>query len=151
LPDFVQPVSDTNPAPRPADAGFLEGAKDGAYNYNAGRDPWRLGTDALLNGDARALAAVARISAWVEETTGGDPRQIRAGYALDGTPLPGSDYFTTFFAAPLGVAAMAVPSQQAWLNAIYDAVRQRDENYYEDSVTLLCMLVMTANFWDPTT
>jgi endo-1,4-beta-D-glucanase Y len=149
LPDFVQPVSGTDRAPRPADPGFLEGANDGAYNYNAGRDPWRLGTDGLLNGDARALAAVARISTWVEDSTGGDPQRIRPGYRLDGTPLR-SDYFTTFFAAPLGVAAMTVPSQQAWLNAIYDAVRQRQESYYEDSITLLCMLVMTANFWDPT-
>jgi len=146
----VHPKSATDHAPRPASAGFLEGPNDGAYNYNAGRDPWRLGTDGLLNGDARSLAAVARISAWAHDETGGDPQRIRAGYALDGTPLSGSDYFTTFFAAPLGVAAMAVPSQQAWLNAIYEAVRQREEDYYEDSVTLLCMLVMTANFWDPT-
>ncbi len=149
LPDFVQPKSDTNRAPRPADAGFLEGPNDGAYNYNAGRDPWRLGTDGLLNGDLRALAAVARISAWAEDDADGDPLQIRPGYQLDGTPLR-SDYFTTFFAAPLGVAAMTVPSQQTWLNAIYDAVHQREENYYEDSVTLLCMLVMTSNCWDPT-
>jgi hypothetical protein len=150
LPDFVQPKSANDPAPRPADAFFLEGATDGAYNYNAGRDPWRLGTDGLLSGDARARAAVARISGWAEDETGGDPRQFRAGYTLDGTPLPNSDYFTTFFAAPLGVAAMTVPSQQAWLNAIYDAVREHQEDYYEDSITLLCMLVMTANFWDPT-
>ena len=148
LPDFVQPKSDVNHAPRPADAHFLEGPNDGAYNYNAGRDPWRLGTDGLLNGDARALAAVAKISAWAEGDTDGEPLQILPGYRLDGTPLR-SDYFTTFFAAPLGVAAMTVPSQQAWLNAIYDAVRQREENYYEDSVTLFCLLVMTANFWDP--
>jgi hypothetical protein len=149
LPDFVQPKSDVNHAPRPADAGFLEGPNDGAYNYNAGRDPWRLGTDALLNGDTRARDAVARISNWARGATGGNPQQIRPGYKLDGTPLR-TDYFTSFFAAPLGVAAMTVPSQPEWLNAIYDAVRQREENYYEDSVTLLCMLVMTANFWDPT-
>src|SRR5215213_3765296 len=105
LPDFVQPKSDTDHAPRPASPGFLERPNDGAYNYNAGRDPWRLGTDGLLNGDARALPAVARIGAWAQDEAGGDPQQIRAGYALDGTPLSGSDYFTTFFAAPLGVAA----------------------------------------------
>lgn len=133
----------------PNDGHGCASATDGAYNYNAGRDPWRLGTDGLINDDARALAAVARISAWAEDSTDGDPQQIRPGYRLDGTPLR-SDYFTTFFAAPLGVAAMTVPSQQAWLNAIYDAVRQRQEGYYEDSITLLCMLVMTANFWDPT-
>jgi endo-1,4-beta-D-glucanase Y len=150
LPDFVQTKPGPGHAPRPADAGFLEGPNDGAYNYNAGRDPWRLGTDGLLNGDARARAAVAKISAWAQDETGGDPRQFRAGYTLDGTPLLNSDYFTTFFVAPLGVAAMTVPSQQAWLNAIYDAVYQSEENYYEDCVRLLCMLVMTANFWDPT-
>jgi endo-1,4-beta-D-glucanase Y len=150
LPDFVQPVSDSDHAPRPASPGFLEGAKDGDFNYNAGRDPWRLGTDALLNGDARALAAVRKISAWAETKTNGNPQQIRAGYSLAGEPLSGSDYFTTFFAAPLGVAAMTMSSQQAWLNAIYDAVRQRQENYYEDSVAMLCLLVMTGNFWDPT-
>jgi endoglucanase len=149
LPDFVQAKPGSDHDPRPADAGFLEGPHDGAYNYNAGRDPWRLGTDGLLNGDSRSLAAVGRISAWIEDDTDGDPLRIRPGYQLDGTPLR-SDYFTTFFAAPLGVAAMTESSQQVWLNAIYDAVRQREENYYEDSVTLLCMLVMTANFWDPT-
>ena len=108
LPDLVQPESDTNYAPRPASADFLEGPNDGFYNYNAGRDPWRLGTDGLLNGDPQALAAVAKISTWVQGATGGDPQQIRPGFKLDGTPLR-TDYFTTFFAAPLGVAAMAVP------------------------------------------
>ena len=150
LPDFVQPVSASDHAPRPAQPGFLEGEFDGAYNYNAGRDPWRLGMDALLNADATSLRAAARISAWALEKTGGKPHRLRAGYRLDGTPLPNSDYFTTFFAAPLGVAAMTVPSQQRWLNALHDAVRDVNEDYYEDSVTLLCLLVMSRNVWDPT-
>ena len=38
---------------------------------------------------------------------------------------------------------------QSWLNDIYDATRDRQEEYYEDTVTLLCMLVMTGNYWDP--
>ena len=67
---------------------------------------------------------------------------------LDGDPL--DTYFTTFFAAPLGVAAMVTTGQQQWLNDIYDAVYDVQEDYYEDSVTLLCLLVMTGNFWDPT-
>ena len=150
LPDFIQAASLNPYAPRPADANFLEGPYDGMYNYNAGRDPWRLGTDGLLNGDARALAAVAKISGWIATATGGNPQNIKAGYRLDGTPKPDSDYFTTFFAAPFGVAAMATPSRQAWLNAIYDSVRTVEEDYYEDSVKLLSMLVMTGNFWDPT-
>jgi hypothetical protein len=125
----------------------LENTTDGQYNYNAGRDPWRLGTDALLNNDPVSLAQTRRISEWAVTATGGNPQNIQAGYDLDGTPL--ANYFTTFFAAPLGVAAMTVPTQQTGLNAIYDAVSDTQEDYYEDSVTLLCLLVMTGNYWDP--
>lgn len=150
LPDFVEPVSDVDRSPRPADPNFLEGPNDGAYGYNAGRTAWRIGTDALISGNPASMAEVRRIADWAGPTFGGDPQAIRAGYTLAGEPVENSDYFTTFFAAPFGVAAMTRPEQQAWLNAIYDAVRDRSENYYEDSVTLLCLLVMTGNFWDPT-
>lgn len=150
LPDFVQPVSATDHTPRPASPNFLERPVDGKYYYNAGRDPWRLGTDALLNRDAVSMRQVRKISTWAKAATGGDPQRIRAGYHLNGAPLPDSAFFSTFFAAPLGVAAMTLPTQQAWLNAIYDDVRTVDQDYYEDTVTLLCLLVMTRTFWDPT-
>jgi endo-1,4-beta-D-glucanase Y len=150
LPDFVQPVSPADHTPRPADPNFLEDVTDGSYGYNAGRTPWRIGTDALLNGDATSIDQVFRLSHWAEETCDGDPESFLAGYHLDGTPSEGSDYFTTFFVAPLGVAAMLDPDQQAWLDAIYDSVYDVTEDYYEDSVTLLSMLVMTGAFWDPT-
>jgi len=151
LPDFVVPASSSDHTPQPAPANFLEGPNDGSYYYNAGRDPWHLGTDALLNHDAVSLAQAGQIAQWAETASAGLPGNIKAGYQLDGTSLPSSDYFTTFFAAPLGVAAMTVPSQQPWLNAVYDAVYSTHEDYYEDSVTLLCLLVMTGNYWDATT
>ena len=151
LPDFIVPTSAANHTPQPAPANFLEGADDGNYYYNAGRDPWRIATDALLNNDPVSRIQVATTVVWAESTTGGNPTNIKAGYELNGTPLAGSDYFPTFFAAPLGVAAMTVPSHQEWLNAIYDAVYDKHEGYYADSVNLLCLLVMTGNYWDPTT
>jgi hypothetical protein len=150
LPDFIK-VSPTTLLPKPARGGFLEGRFDGRYYYNAVRDPWRLGTDALLNDDARSLAATRLIATWSNLAAGGDPASIKGGYRLNGKPLPGSDYFSIVFAAPFGVAAMTDPAQQAWLNAIYDAVSTTHEEYYEDSVTLLSLLVMTGNYWDPTT
>jgi endo-1,4-beta-D-glucanase Y len=150
LPDFIVPLSATDHTPRPAPPDFLEGATDGDYYYNAGRTPWRIGVDALLNGDSVSLAQVRKITNWAQTATGGDPQKIKPGYQLSGEPIPPGEYFTTFFAAPLGVAAMTEPSQQAWLNAIYDAVYATHEDYYEDSVTLLCLLVMSGNYWDPT-
>lgn len=150
LPDFMvgaNPASAAGPAP----AGFLEGANDGHYYYNAGRVPWRLGTDALLNNDPASKAQAAKIATWMKTKTGGTATNIRAGYKLDGSNISGNDYFSTFFAAPVGVGAMLDPANQAWLDAIYASVRTKHEDYFEDSVNLLCLLVMSSNFWDPTT
>ena len=146
VPDFI---TDADTAPQPAPPRFLEGKDDGAFAYNAGRVPWRLGTDALLNPGVVSALQARRISATVRTATGGNPKNLHAGYQLDGTPLKGSDYFTTFFAAPLGVAAMLDPEAQAWLDALYNSVRARHEDYFEDTVNLLCLLVMTNNFWQP--
>lgn len=151
LPDFIVTTAGSETSSSPAAPDFLEGPNDGNYYYNAGRVPWRLGTDALLNNDAVSMAQTRKIATWIAEATGGQPSAIKPGYQLDGTPIPPGNYFTSFFAAPFGVAAMTTPGQQAWLNDVYDAVRSAEENYYEDTVTLLCLLVMTGNYWDPTT
>jgi endo-1,4-beta-D-glucanase Y len=148
LPDFAvacDPVDNCTPAA----ADFLEGPHDGQYYYNAGRIPFRVGLDALLNDSPRARAVIEKTIDWLSLQTGGEVRSIKAGYQLDGTPI--GDYFTTFFAAPFGVAAMTNGIHQTFLNDIYASVANTYEDYYEDSVTLLSLLVMTGNFWDPTT
>jgi hypothetical protein len=149
LPDFLVPVSTTDHRLKPAPANFLEGPDDGHYEYNAGRDPWRIGTDALLSGDPLSLAQTGKIADWIYTATDGNAADIRDGYYLDGRPLRPDNDFTTFFAAPFGVAVMTRPAYQSFLDAIYNRVRARHEDYYEDSVNLLCLLVMTGNFWSP--
>jgi hypothetical protein len=111
--------------------------------------PWRIGTDALLFKNDAISAQAQRLSTWIEKATGGDPKKIRAGYTLEGKPLKDSDYFTSVFAAPFAVAAMTDAKQQKWLNELYAAVRASREDYFEDSVTLLCLLDLSGNFWDP--
>ncbi len=148
FPDFIEPVSDSNHVPRPADTLFLEGENDGNYSYNACRVPLRLGIDALLNKNKASRKIVRKVSSWAERYHEGNPHNISAGYTLDGNPLPERNYFSTAFVAPLGVAAMTLPSQQEWLNGIYDAIKQEHQNYFEDTLNLLSLLVMTGNFWD---
>jgi hypothetical protein len=149
LPDFaVHPAT----SPAPAGAFFLEGPNDGAYNYNACRTPWRIATDFLVSGDMRARTAVERINDWIQTSTGGDPAEIRSGYALSGTPLPGRDYLSMAFVAPLGVGAMVDGSNQAWLNDVWDLVVATPlsaEGYYENTLKLLAMIVMSGNWWAP--
>jgi len=147
LPDFIVRESAANHAPKPAPPNFLEGPHDGHYDYNAGRDPWRIGTDALLNNDARSFAQAQKMADWIVQSTNDDPANIKPGYTLDGVPY--DNYFTSFFASPFGVGLMTTPAHQTYLNDLYDLVRARHEDYYEDSVTLLSLLVMTRNFWDP--
>ena len=149
LPDFAEPRSATDRRPQPATPGFLEGKYDGDYFYNAGRVPWRLGVHALVDGDNATAERVLKISRWAAGVTNGNARAFRSGYHLDGTPLANSNYFSTFFVAPLGVAAMLDRDAQAWLDAIYAAIYDVSDNYYEDSVTLLCLLAITGNFWHP--
>jgi len=109
IPDFIV-MSGADHTPAPSLADFLEGPDDGHYYYNAGRVPWRVGSDAVLNDNATSRSIVEKISRWVETAANGDPANIRAGYDLEGNPLPDSDYFTTFFVAPMGVAAMNDPA-----------------------------------------
>lgn len=147
LPDFIKsPAS----APAPVGANFLEGPNDGAYDYNACRDPWRLATDYLVSGDDRPRAALQTITKWIKGKTGGDPTKIRAGYQLDGTASTGSNYFTMAFVAPFGPAAMINANHQAWLNALWQATAGAPkEGYYEDTIKLLSMIVMSGNWWAP--
>jgi endo-1,4-beta-D-glucanase Y len=149
LPDFI---ADPLGTPQPVAAGFLEGANDGAYDYNACRDPWRLATDFLVSGDARAKTAAQRITTWIRTATGGDPSAIRSGYQLDGDPSPGTDYLSMAFVAPLGVGAMADAANQAWLNDVWDLVVATPlsaEGYYENTLKLLAMIAMSGNWWAP--
>jgi len=147
LPDFMEPLSAADHRLQPASPNFLEDPHDGGYYYNAGRDPWRIGADALLNADAVSMTQTQKIANWIADAAAGDPNKIKAGYQLDGTPI--DDYFTTFFVAPFGVALMTPPAHQQFLNDIYSAVYNTRQNYYEDSVTLLSLLVMTGNYWQP--
>jgi endo-1,4-beta-D-glucanase Y len=148
--DFVEPVSSSSHTPRPADPGFLEGENDGNYYYNACRVPLRIGLDALLNENRNSKAIVRKISRWAERYHHGNPQNISAGYTLNGNPLQDSNFLSTAFVAPLGVAAMNVPTQQKWLNNIYNVINQEHQDYFEDTLNLLSLLIMTGNFWDPT-
>lgn len=149
LPDFVVNALSS---PSPAPAGFLEGANDGAYDYNACRDPWRLATDWIVNGEPRARAAVGRIETWIRGATGGDPSKIRSGYRLSGTPSANSDYLSMAFVAPIGAGATVDAAHQAWLNDVWDLVVATPlaaGGYYENTLELLSMIVMSGNWWSP--
>ena len=150
LPDFIHLVGASRD-PQPAAAGFLEGPTDGKYWYNAGRDPWRLGVDAILNNDATTLAHVQKINQWIRTSTGGNANNVKGGYELNGTAL--NSWQDHFFISPFAVAAMTgtTAADQTWLNNLYSRIYQAHStgNYYADAVTLQSLLAVTGNMWDP--
>lgn len=149
LPDFI---ADPLGSPAPVAPFFLEGPNDGAYDYNACRDPWRLATDYLGSGDMRAKTAVQRITSWIRTTTGNSPANIQAGYQLDGSLSVDADYESLAFTAPLAVGAMTDSANQAWVNAMWDRIVATpidDGAYYENTLKLLAMVVLSGNWWTP--
>ena len=125
---------------------FLE-EEDDSYYYNACRVPWRVGTDALLNNDPVSRRITQKMFYWVWLNSGKKPENIKSGYHLDGKPI--GNYPSTAFIAPFGVAAKNNSHMQLFLDVLYDYIKARHDNYYEDSINLLCQLVITNNYWDP--
>jgi endoglucanase len=149
VPDFIVNAATT---PAPAAPGFLEGATDGMYSYNACRVPWRLATDYVTNGDSRAKTALDVLNAWIRTKTGNEPSAIGAGYELDGDAIAGTDYVSLAFTAPFGAGAIVNSTNQAWLNDVWDFVVSRpisSEGYYENTLKLLSMIVISGNWWAP--
>ncbi len=144
LPDFViNARTDANPA----SAGFLEGAHDGHYYYNACRWPWRTAVEYAHYGDVRAKTALDQLIGWLRTTTSEDPANIRAGYQLNGTVI--GNYETAAFSAPFGAGATVSSANQAYLNALWDRIVTMQEGYYEDTLNLLNMIYISGNWWKP--
>jgi endoglucanase len=148
VPDFIVGI---NKKPRPAPPHFLESAYDGYYNYNACRVPWRIATDYLLTGDKRSKAMVAKINRWIRETTDNNTYNLSAGYTLAGNDIKGRYFEALSFVAPFAVSAMVDKKNQLWLNKVWaylTAFKMNDYDYYDNSIKLLDMIIVSGNYWD---
>ncbi len=147
LPDFIVGI---NKKPKPAGPNFLEDRYDGQYNYNACRVPWRIATDYLLTGDKRSKAITAKINKWIRETTNNNTYNLSAGYTLAGNDIKGRYFEALSFVAPFAVSAMTDSKNQAWLNNLWDylaAFKLKDYDYYDNSIKLLDMIIISGNYW----
>ena len=149
VPDFIINI---NHIAKPAKARYLESRYDGYYNYNACRVPMRVAMDYLLTGDSRSYEMMGIINRWIRETTSGNPDNISAGYTLDGDDIKTRKFEALSFICPFAVAAMVDSSNQVWLNAVWDYMtgfKLEDFDYYDNSIKMLCMLIISGNYWIP--
>jgi len=144
MPDFI-----VGPSARPASPHFLEAKTDGDYSWNACRYPWRIATDFAHYGAPEARAAANKVVNWLKRSAGADPRNIKAGYKLDGTPIV--NYCSAAFTSPFIAACIVDPSHQAFMNSGWDVIKKwRNGDYYGDTINLLCMFLISGNWWSPT-
>ncbi|MEV6645940.1 glycosyl hydrolase family 8 [Amycolatopsis sp. NPDC051371] len=144
LPDFVVT---TNSTPKPAPADFLEGPYDGKYSWNACRDPWRLGADAISASGSAATAQVRKMNTWIKSATGSDPAKIQSGYSLSGSKTESGQH--PCFTAPFAVAAMTDPGSQAWLDKLWTSISSWSPDatdYYGTGITVQVLLILSGNY-----
>lgn len=125
---------------------------ENAYWYNACRDPWRIGSDYVLTGDADLKAVLSRMSSFFVATTGGVVTNIRNGYALDGTGLVAANpyYIGSEFYNPMMVGALCDSRFQAWVDALWTYSKAHPETgYYGTEIQLLSAIVASGNWWTP--
>ena len=151
VPDFIVHITT---APKPAPPHYLESAYDGYYNYNACRVPWRVGLDYLATGDNRSRVFAQKINRWIRETTNNDTYNLSAGYTLAGNDIKGRYFEALSFITPFAVSAMVDQKNQQWLNKLWDYTMQfkmKDFDYYDNSIKLLNMIIVSGNYWAPET
>lgn len=141
LPDFI-----INEDPRPAKPNFLEREEDGKFYWNACRVPWRIVTDYAHYGTPEAKATCEKIVNWIKEAAP-EPFDIKAGYDLDGTEL--NSYSSMAFVAPMVAACITNEANQQYLNYGWYEMYFTYEDYYSDTINLLCMLLISGNWWAP--
>ncbi|MBE9603176.1 glycosyl hydrolase family 8 [Pedobacter sp. MC2016-24] len=133
----------------PANGQLLEDPNDGSYSYNSARTPWRIATDYLTTGDNRAQKQLTTLNSWIKKNSSENPSQIYSGYRLDGTVLNNRTYQDLTYQAPFLVSAMIDNGNQQWVNKLWDNAVNNHNSYFGDSITMLCLITASGNWWIP--
>ena len=127
------------------------------YQYDSCRTPFRIGIDACLNDESRAASYVAKTSSFFAPK---GVAGINDGYELDGTVSQHDDSFhglSAAFIGPAGVGAMVPQSGKDYQSFIDDVYAHLIDTtnpmwvggqYYDESWTMLSLLMMTGNYID---
>lgn len=119
------------------------------YSYDACRVPWRIATDFAHNNSPEAKEICKKIASWIRGKYSNNPWKLECEYELNGTAK--QHYNTTAFTSPFLAACMADASSatQNFIDEGIKVITEVPEEYYEDSINLLCMLLLSGNWWRP--
>ncbi|MEV6008884.1 glycosyl hydrolase family 8 [Streptomyces sp. NPDC051976] len=152
LSDFV--VNANTSTPDPAPASYQENQPDNIVGYNSIRNPWHLGTDALLYGRTTAATSfntAVKESNCLKSISGGDPKKVQPHIKLSCANANVSGDTQAEEAGDLaGPAAMAA-GDQAWTDAIWAqlATNPFGDTYFGETLKMLVYVVMAGDYWNP--
>jgi endo-1,4-beta-D-glucanase Y len=124
--------------------GASAGGRNHSYSYDACRVPWRMAIDYLWNGNEKAQAWCKKISDWAYKI---GPKNIKAGYNLDGTTT--SSYHNMSFVGGFAIAAMCNSQEIADAFGQEIASMGYDTYWYHAFLGTCYMLTMSGNIWNP--
>lgn len=132
---------------------FQGGTAPTNYQYDSCRTPFRIGLDWCLNGFARAKTYVSKTSSFFSSKTAAG---IVDGYELNGGPRAAhSSGQSAAFVGPATVGAMSDAAYATLITEGYQRVASLGllvgGEYYDESWTLISLLMMSGNFLDYTT
>ena len=135
--------------PEPCPANFLnEYPETNTYSYNACRFPLRIVLDYALYASADAYTISNKLVTWVKQKSSGNPATIKNGYRLDGVVNANTSNEAVFI-SPFVAASIIDPANQAFLNSGWNLIKDLKNEYYNDSYNMLCMLLISGNWWKP--
>ncbi|MBX9850698.1 MAG: T9SS type A sorting domain-containing protein, partial [Cytophagaceae bacterium] len=137
------------------------------YGYDAARNPWRMATDYIWNGEAQARTNFNQlISNYVRTQTAiyTNPNNLRGPVTLAGafiggrtTPAPDATFTSTWATACMGVDYSA--NNQATLDFMYNRTKAVKDplnctaaastGYFGNTLRVISLFMMTGNFWKP--
>lgn len=133
---------------RPAPENFLGEFKEtDEYYNNACRVPLRIMQHVAHTNSAAGREWMLAIMQWIYPKTDGYAANIVGGYYLDGREIRQLKFAA--FIAPIVTAAMLHEDYKPLLN---DGVRMLSlwrNNYYNDTIALLSLLLISGNWWNP--
>jgi endo-1,4-beta-D-glucanase Y len=158
---LVPAWSGVDGTPNPGAWGMFDTAPT-HHQYDSCRTPFRFALDYCFNGEPRSRAYLEKITSFYSAIGAAN---IHDGYDLNGSPRPqysdGPNEWcseeicqSAAFLGPAGVGAMYDSENQQFLDNIYDRIKDNDQliggRYYDESWTVIALLMMTGNFLDYT-